>query len=144
LRIGEIAIEQSQSAIVRVTRWISCRTEGLAPAFCGIRPIRDIAVEIFRDGNFRGQFAPTTWHFDVLLFENNLAAVIGDFGSAALPFQLVERRSLASLNTRLKRRPVRPLPLVRRMRERACGLFPLLNCDAKCRVSTESWEVRTG
>jgi hypothetical protein len=65
----------------------------LAPAFCGIRPIGDIAVEIFRDGNFRGQFAPTRWHFDVLLFENNLAAVIGDFGSATLPFDLVEWRA---------------------------------------------------
>src|SRR5437667_19875 len=53
----------------------------------------DVAVEIFRDCDFGRERAPTLRHFDVLLLEDNLAAVVIDFRCAAFPFDLIERRN---------------------------------------------------
>src|ERR1019366_9736669 len=49
------------------------------------------AVKIFRHDDFRGEHRPRFWHLDILLLENDLAGVVGDFGGALVPFDLVER-----------------------------------------------------
>ena len=48
-------------------------------------------VKILRDHDFGGQDGPGLGHFDIFLFKNDLAAVIGDFGRAFLPLNLIER-----------------------------------------------------
>jgi hypothetical protein len=53
-----------------------------------------LAVKVFRDHHFGGQEGPGFGHLDIFLFENDLAAVIGDFGRAFLPFDLIERFDL--------------------------------------------------
>ena len=59
----------------------------------------DVAVEIFRDGNFCGERAPVPRHFDIFLAEDDLAAVVGDLCGAFLPLDLVEwRNSLVAEN----------------------------------------------
>ena len=65
-----------------------------AAALVRIGPVGDVAVEIFRDRDLRRERAPALRHFDVLLLENHLAAVVGDLGRAPFPFDLVERRDL--------------------------------------------------
>ena len=62
----------------------------LAPAFLRVGAVGDVAVEVLRDRDLGRQFAPLGRHFDVLLFEDGLAAVIGDGGGAVVPFHLVE------------------------------------------------------
>ena len=49
-----------------------------------------LAVKIFRDDHFCGEDRPGFRHFDVVLLENDFAAVVGDFGGAFIPFDLVE------------------------------------------------------
>ena len=56
------------------------------------RAVGDVAVKIFRDGDLGRERAPAFRHFDVLLLENDLAAVVGDLRGAPFPFDLVERR----------------------------------------------------
>jgi hypothetical protein len=48
------------------------------------------AVEIFGHNDFRGEQGPGLGHFDVFLFENDLAGIISDFGGAHFPFDLVK------------------------------------------------------
>ena len=50
-----------------------------------------LAVKIFRHDDFRGEHRPRLRHLDVFLFENHLVRVVGDFGGALVPFDLVER-----------------------------------------------------
>src|SRR5690348_5570475 len=50
-----------------------------------------LAIKVLRDDDLRGQQRPRLRHLDVFLFENHLAGIIGDFGSATVPFDLVER-----------------------------------------------------
>jgi hypothetical protein len=47
-----------------------------------IGAVGDVAVEIFRDRDFRGERAPALRDLDVFLLENDLAAVVGDFRGA--------------------------------------------------------------
>ena len=49
------------------------------------------AVKVFRNHPLGGQNRPGFRYFDVLLFENNLPAIVGDFGGALVPFNLVKR-----------------------------------------------------
>ena len=49
-----------------------------------------ISVEVLRANHFGGQNGPVLGNFDPLLLEDGLAGIIGDFGSAAVPFDLVE------------------------------------------------------
>ena len=49
------------------------------------------AVKIFRHDDFRGEHRPRLRHLDIFLLENHLAGVVGDFGGALVPFDLVER-----------------------------------------------------
>ena len=48
------------------------------------------AVEVFGDDDFGGELGPGLGDFDVFLLEDDFAGVIGDFGGAAVPFELVE------------------------------------------------------
>ena len=59
-----------------------------------------LAVKIFRNDDFGREHRPGLWHFDIFLFENDFAGVIGDFGGALFPFDLVEGFDLGLLNTR--------------------------------------------
>ena len=63
-----------------------------ASALVRIGAVGDVAVEILRDGDLRGELAPALRHLDVFLLEDHLAAVVGDFRGAAFPFDLVEWR----------------------------------------------------
>src|SRR5207247_9038339 len=58
-------------------------------AFVRIGAVGDVAVEIFRDCDFGRERAPTLRHFDVLLLEDNLAAVVIDFRCDAFPCDLI-------------------------------------------------------
>ena len=94
-----------QSVIVRVTRWISCRTEVSRPPLCGSVPLRDVAVEIFRDRDLGRQRAPGFRHLDVLLLEDHLAAVVGDLGRACSHSIWSNGVTAGPLKTRSKRSP---------------------------------------
>src|SRR5450756_1718962 len=48
------------------------------------------AVKIFRYDNFGRQYGPRFRHFDIFLLEDDLAGIVGDFGGAPVPFDLVE------------------------------------------------------
>ena len=61
-------------------------------AFVGISPVGDVAIEIFRDRYLSCERAPTFRDFDVLLPEDNLAAVVSYLRCAAFPFDLIEWR----------------------------------------------------
>src|SRR5580692_7304810 len=52
------------------------------------------SVKVFRDHHFGGEQGPRFGHLDIFLFENNLAAIVGNFSRALLPFDLVERFDL--------------------------------------------------
>ena len=58
----------------------------------GIGAVRDVAIEIFRDRYLGRERAPGFRDLDVLLFEDNLAAVIGDLGGAPFPLDLIKGR----------------------------------------------------
>ena len=75
---------------------------GFAAVLGGIGALGDVAVEIFRDGDLGGEHAPALGHFDVLLLEDGLAGVVGDFRRALFPFDLV-----VGMNARLGERPAR-------------------------------------
>lgn len=49
-----------------------------------------LAVKILRDDDLGGELRPGLGHFDVFLFEDDFAGVIGDLGGATVPFDLVE------------------------------------------------------
>src|SRR5438045_7643216 len=66
---------------------------GFPAAFARISPVRDVAVEIFRDRDLGRKRAPTLWDFDVFLLENDLATVVGDLRRAPFPFDLIEWRN---------------------------------------------------
>ena len=65
---------------------------GFATAFVRIGAVGDVAVEIFRNRDLGRERAPAFWDLDVFLFENHLAAVVGDLRRAAFPFHLIEWR----------------------------------------------------
>src|SRR6266511_4460375 len=50
-----------------------------------------LAIKILRDNHFGGEQRPRLGHFDIVLFEDDLATVVGNLGSAPLPLDLVER-----------------------------------------------------
>ena len=81
-----------QSVMVRVTRWIELAHRLLAPALVRVGAMRGVAVEILRDGDLGGEFAPRFGHLDIFLAEHGLAAVVGDFRGAVLPLDFVKRR----------------------------------------------------
>src|SRR5260370_35196133 len=60
--------------------------------FVWVGAVRDVAIEIFRYRDFRGQSAPVFRDLDIFLFENDLATVVGDFRIAAFPLNLIEWR----------------------------------------------------
>ena len=70
--------------MVRQTRWIKLADGGFA--FAGVL----LAVKIFGDDDLGGQQRPGLGHLDVLLLEDDLAGVVGDFRRAPFPFDLVE------------------------------------------------------
>ena len=55
-------------------------------AFAGVL----LAVKILGDDHLGGQFGPGLGRLDVILPEDDLAGVVGDFGRAPVPFDLVE------------------------------------------------------
>src|SRR4029434_2884307 len=61
-------------------------------AFVWVGAVGNVAVEIFRHGNFRGERAPILRDLNVFLLENDLPAVVGDFRGASFPFDLIKWR----------------------------------------------------
>src|SRR5207247_10383172 len=61
-------------------------------ALVWVGAVGNVAVEILRHGDFRGERAPILRDLDVFLLENDLAAVVSDFRSAAFPFDLIKWR----------------------------------------------------
>ena len=61
-------------------------------ALVRIGAVGDVAVEILRDRDFRGERTPVFRDLDIFLFENDLAAVVSDFRVATFPFNLIEWR----------------------------------------------------
>jgi hypothetical protein len=61
-------------------------------AFMGISAVGDVAIEIFRDRYLGRERTPTFRDFDVLLPEDNLAAVVSYLRCAPFPFDLIEWR----------------------------------------------------
>ena len=64
---------------------------GFPAVLPGVGAVGDVAVKIFRDRDLRRQLAPGLRHFDVLLLEDHLSAVIGDFRGSPVPFDLIKR-----------------------------------------------------
>ena len=54
------------------------------------------AVKIFRDDDLGGELRPRLGYLDVFLLEDHLAGIIGDFGGATVPFELVEGLDLGA------------------------------------------------
>ena len=52
--------------------------------------ICDVAIEVFRHGDFGRQSTPTFRNLHLFLFENDFAAVVGYLGRATFPFYLVK------------------------------------------------------
>ena len=90
-----------QSAIVRVTRWISWRT--LLLAFGRVR----FAVEILADDDVGRQCAPGLGNFAVGLLEEDVAGFVLDLGRPLVPCDGVERILIdrAKLSSHFHRRP---------------------------------------
>ena len=66
----------------------------LTSAFVRIGAVRDVAVEVLRHDDLRRQRAPALGHLDVLLLEDDLPAIVGDFGGPPFPFDLIKWRDL--------------------------------------------------
>ena len=64
----------------------------LAPAVMRVGSVRDVAVKIFRDRDLGRERAPAFRHLDIFLFENHLAAVVGDLRRPAFPLHFIEGR----------------------------------------------------
>ena len=115
---------------MRQTRWISCRTEVSRSGSV------QFAVKIFRDHDFGRQQRPGLGHFDIFLFENDLAGVVGDFGGALVPFDLVERLDLGIAENACAISSDLPLPLpawLRRLAVVVCKrLLPLRAFAREC------------
>ncbi len=62
---------------------------GLAAMLLRVGALGDVAVEILRDGDLGGEDAPAFRYFHILLLEDGLAGIIGNFGGALLPFDFV-------------------------------------------------------
>ena len=65
-----------------------------AAALVRIGALRDIAVEVLRHRDFRRERRPRGGHLDVLLFEDRLARIIGDFSGALFPRDFIKRRDV--------------------------------------------------
>src|SRR5262249_50708892 len=61
--------------------------------FVWVGTVRDVAVEVFRNSDFRGERTPVLRDQDIFLLENDLAAVVGDFRVTPFPFDLVKWRN---------------------------------------------------
>jgi len=61
-------------------------------ALVRVGAVSNVAVEIFRHGDFRGERAPILRDLNVFLLEDDFPAVVGDFRSAPFPFDLIKRR----------------------------------------------------
>ena len=70
----------------------ACWEERFSSAFVRISAVRDVAIEVFRYGDFRGERTPSFRDLNVFLFEDDLAAIVGYFRGAAFPFDLIEGR----------------------------------------------------
>ena len=53
-----------------------------------------LAVKILRDNDLHCQQRPRLRRFDIFLLEDDFTGVVGDFGGAAVPFNLIERLDL--------------------------------------------------
>ena len=73
-----------------------------SPAFMRIGAVGDVAIEIFRDRYLGRERAPVFRHFDVLLLEDHLAAVVGDLRCAPFPFDLIKGRNGSVAENALK------------------------------------------
>ncbi len=81
-------------------------THGSFPsALVWIGSVRDVAVEIFRNRDLGRERAPIFWNLDVLLFEDDLPAVVRDFSRPFLPLDLLEWRELRVAENALKPQP---------------------------------------
>ena len=76
-----------------------------AAAFVRIGPVRDVAIEIFRDRDLGRQRAPALRHLDIFLLENHLAAILGDLRRAPFPIDLIERRDFRVAEHALEAKP---------------------------------------
>ncbi len=63
---------------------------GFSSTLAWIGSVRDVTVKVFRDRDLGRERTPAFRYLDVLLFENDFAAVIRDLRSATLPFDLIE------------------------------------------------------
>jgi len=50
----------------------------------------DIAVKVLADNDLGGQLAPGQRYFDIILFKNGFAGLVGNFGLAGFPFDFFE------------------------------------------------------
>src|ERR1043166_1446896 len=62
-------------------------------ALVWIGAVRDVAVKIFGDSYFGRERAPVLRDFDVLLLKDDFPTVVGDFGIASFPFNLIKWRN---------------------------------------------------
>ena len=71
-------------------------------ALVRIGTVRDVTIKIFRDSYFGRERAPAFRNFDIILLEDDFAAVIGDFRGALFPFNLIKGRNSAIAEHALK------------------------------------------
>ena len=91
-RVGEITVGEAAIGDRAGDAMDQLPNGGFATAFMRVGAVGDVAVEVFGNRDFGCERAPVFWDLDFFLFENNLAAVVGDLRRPALPFQLLKRR----------------------------------------------------
>ena len=89
-RIREVAVRQSPVGNRARDAVNQLPHRSFSSALIWIGAVRDVAVKIFRDSYFGRQRAPAFRDFDVLLLKDDFATVIGDFGGAPFPFNLIK------------------------------------------------------
>ena len=87
----------------------------------------EFAVKILRDDHLGREQRPRLGHLDIFLLENDLARVIGDFGGAPVPFNLVERLDLGIAENALN---------ARRFFRRADIGLDMATCRHRCGTTT--------
>ncbi len=91
--VGEIAVGQAAIGDRAGDAMDQLPDGSLAPAVMRIGSVRDVAVKVFRDRDLGRERAPAFRHLDILLFENHLAAVVGDLRRPAFPLHFIEGRN---------------------------------------------------
>jgi hypothetical protein len=91
-RVGEITVREAAICDRAGDAMDQLPNGGLATAFMRVGAVGDVAVEVFGNRDLGCERAPVLWDLDLFLFENNLAAVVGDLRRPTLPFQLLKRR----------------------------------------------------